>query len=174
MTSQTQTASHKTAVNLSSSVLLFHPSACYASSLGVPKQVIKVSQLSRNNSNVLFYVLFLQIGAHSPLQRTKHSQNKLPWACAPTHTHTCTQAHTHTQTINRIVWRGEISKRMWKLSVFDGITLQGKVFQTVGASQEKDLWPSDCVHTEGKQRIEVSSEDHSWWVGLLTVRSSVK
>ena len=31
----------------------------------------------------------------------------------PTHIH----VHKHTHTINRIVWRGEISKRMWKLWV---------------------------------------------------------
>ena len=56
-----------------------------------------------NDSNVLLYVLFLQIGARSPLgsQEQKHSQNKLAWACAcarthpHTHTHSCMRTHTH-------------------------------------------------------------------------------
>ena len=43
---------------------------------------------------IQFYVLFLQIGAHNPLQskEPKHSQNKL------VHAHTHTVTHTHTLT----------------------------------------------------------------------------
>ena len=52
------------------------------------------------------------------------------------------------------------------MSVFDDLILQGRLFQTDGAAQEKDLWPSECVHTEGRQRMEVSEEARSWWVGL--------
>ena len=62
-------------------------------------------------------------------------------------------------------------------NVSDDLTLQGRLFQTDGATQEKDLKPSKCMHTEGRQRMEVSEEGHSWWVGLRTLtclRSSVK
>ena len=44
-----------------------------------------------NNNNVLFYVLFLQIRAHSPLARYKNSQNQLSRVCARTHTCVCAQ-----------------------------------------------------------------------------------
>ena len=53
-----------------------------------------------------FYVLFLQIGAHSPSQSKE--QNKLPWA----------GMHTpHMHTVNRIAWKGEISKMIWKIYI---------------------------------------------------------
>ena len=49
-------------------------------------------------------------------------------------------------------------------------TLQERLFQTNGAAYEKkkekrrrrDLWPSESVHTEGRQRMEVSEEECSW------------
>ena len=55
-----------------------------------------------NNKNVLFYVLVLQTGAHSPLQSKKQQPtvktNFRKQACMHTHTHTHTHEHTHTRT----------------------------------------------------------------------------
>ena len=31
---------------------------------------------------------------------------------------------------------------------------------------KKDFRPSERMHTEGRQRMEVSEEERSWWVGL--------
>ena len=63
------------------------------------------------NNNGLFYVLFLQTGAYSPLQskEPKHSQklkqkNKRTWT-------------PHTHTVNSIAWRGDISSMIWKMWV---------------------------------------------------------
>ena len=57
-----------------------------------------------------------------------------------THTHTHTRArarthtHTHTHTVNRIAWRGERFQRRFERCVFYHLTLQGRLFQTDGAS----------------------------------------
>ena len=83
----------------------------------------------RNNNSVLVYVLFLQTGAHNPLQsKEQNHENRLQQAFAHalspthmharthTHTHTHTYTHTHTHTrarahsVNKIAIRGEISK----------------------------------------------------------------
>ena len=47
---------------------------------------------------------------------------------------------------------------MKDVSVFDDLTLQGRLFQIDGAASEKDLLPDECVCTEGTQRMEVSEE----------------
>ena len=96
-----------------------------------------------NNNNVLFYVLFLRIGTHSPLQskEPKHSQIKLTHTCAGKHTHmhartnTCTHTHTHRcdsqwDSLKRWDFKGDLKD----VSVFDDLTLQGRLFQTDGAT----------------------------------------
>ena len=50
--------------------------------------------------------------------------------------------------------------------VLDDMISWGRVFQTAGAAQENDLWPSECVPTVEIQRIEVSEEERIWRVGL--------
>ena len=52
---------------------------------------------------------FSKLGAHSPLQRTKHSQNKLEQESV--------HANAATHTVSRIAWRGAISKMIWKMWV---------------------------------------------------------
>lgn len=37
--------------------------------------------------------------------------------------------------------------------MYNDLTLQGRLFWTDGAAQEKDPWPSKCVHKEGKQSM---------------------
>ena len=44
------------------------------------------------------------------------------------------------------------------VSVFDDQTLQGRLFQTDSAAQEKDLLPAEGVRTEGRQRMELSKK----------------
>ena len=63
---------------------------------------------------VVFHVLFLQTGTHGPLQSKEQNAVK-------------TNLHTHTHTVNRIAWRGEISKKiiLKDVSVFDDLTFQG-------------------------------------------------
>ena len=46
-----------------------------------------------DNNNALFYVLFLQIGANSPLEHKEPKQSKQTCTCAHTREHT----HTHTE-----------------------------------------------------------------------------
>ena len=31
---------------------------------------------------------------------------------------------------------------------------------------KKDFRSSECMHTEGRQRMEASEEERNWWVGL--------
>ena len=51
----------------------------------------------------------------------------------------------------------------------DDLTLQRKLFQTDCAAQEKDICPSECVHTEGRQRMELSKDEHILQVGFSQV-----
>lgn len=43
--------------------------------------------------------------------------------------------------------------------MFCDLTMNGRVFQTDSAVSEKGIWPSECVHTEGQQRIKVSDKN---------------
>ena len=52
------------------------------------------------------------------------------------------------------------------VSASDDLTSQGRLLQSDGAAEQNDLWPSKCVRTEGRQRMEVSEEESSWQVGL--------
>ena len=83
-----------------------------------------------NNNNILFYVLFLQIRAHSHYWQSKRS----------------------THTVNS---RGNLKKWDFKddfKNVFVDLTLLGRLYQTDGAAWEKDLRPSRRVlaHRTGK------------------------
>ena len=55
---------------------------------------------------------------------------------------------------------------MKDVSVSDDLTLQGRLFQIDGAASDKHVRPSECVRTEGRQRMEVPEEERSWRVGL--------
>ena len=47
---------------------------------------------------------------------------------------------------------------IWKMCVWLPVILQDRLFQTDGAVQENDLRLSECVCTEGRQRMEASEE----------------
>ena len=78
------------------------PSANYSTATMVSKQMQhsdnNVNESFYDKNNVLFHVLSLQTGAHSPLQskEPKHSQKKLLQARSNMHTHTHARTHTHT------------------------------------------------------------------------------
>ena len=74
------------------------------------------------------------------------------------------------------------------MSVFGDLTSQGRLHQTDDTAEEKDLRPSTqrtagvrsavdqasaWALREDKMEI-ISEEERSWWVGLQTVRSSVR
>ena len=74
---------------------------------------------TNNNSNVLFYVLFVQIGAHS------HSQIEFTQKYSTdTHTHTHTRARAHTRAQYDSLKRWDFQDDLKKVSVFDDLTLQ--------------------------------------------------
>ena len=111
-----------------------------------------------SNNNVLFYVLFLQIGAHSLLQNKEKDTVKA---------NVCEHAHTYTHTVNSTPWKGEISKMIKKMWVCLMIYLfKGDCFRQMAQHQKKKIWPSKCIHTEGRQWTEVSEEEQSWWAGV--------
>ena len=67
------------------------------------KQAVKVpgKKKERKKEYSFIYMLFLQIGAHSPLQSKGaiHNQDKF-CECMCAHAHTCGQTHAHTHTHN--------------------------------------------------------------------------
>ena len=63
-----------------------------------------------------FYVLFLQIGAYSPLQSKEQKTVKANF-----------HEHTHTHSLKR----RDLDDDLKCVSVFDDLTLQGRIFQTV-------------------------------------------
>lgn len=79
-----------------------------------------------NKMKILFYVLFLRIGAHCLLQSKeqiiKTLSNETNWnACAHTNMHACVDACALTHTVSRIAWSGmssEVSRKMrvWLLA----------------------------------------------------------
>ena len=72
------------------------------------------------------------------------------------HKHMCmytVHTHKHIQSIGQLEG-SDFKKMIWKMwVVYDDLTLQGRLFWTDSAAQEKDPWSSKCVHTEGKQRM---------------------
>ena len=64
-------------------------------------------EVTLDNNNVLFYVLFLQIGAHSPLQSKAPTKNKVK-------VNFLERARARTYTVNRIACRSEISNVIGK------------------------------------------------------------
>ena len=92
-------------------------------------------------------MLFLQTGVHSILQskEPKHSQNKLPWACT----------HTHTHTQQNSLKRRDFKDDFKNVSMFDDLTLQGRPFLTtlrnnpvrpLASSQSIIVHVPVCVH----------------------------
>ena len=116
-----------------------------------------------SNKDVLFCVVFLQTGAPRPLHSREptRSQNKLVYVCIHKH-HMCmhtvslslslSHTHTHRHRVRRIAWRGEISRLIWKMWVFDDLTLHGRLFQTDTCCSKR---VNVCTCSEGRQRMAV-------------------
>ena len=95
-------------------------------------------------NNELFYSLFLQMGAHSPLQceetREREHARTHTYAHVYTHTHTHTRTHTCTHTHTHTVSTAKECLKSWDFrdlkdeSVFADLTLHGRLFQTDGAA----------------------------------------
>ena len=96
------------------------------------------------NNNVLFYVLFLQIGAHDPLQTNKPKQTSTS-ECARTHA-----VMSQQDSLKRWDFKDDLKD----MNVFDDLTLQGKQFQTDSAAYMKKI--SDQVNACRKW------EDKEW------------
>ena len=108
-------------------------------------------------------MLFLQIGAHDPLQTNKPKQT-LTSECARTHA-----VMSQQDSLKRWDFKDDLKD----MNVFDDLTLQGKLFQTQCSIYEKDLWPGECMQKVGTQRMEVSKKSiASVLVCELSVQSS--
>ena len=82
---------------------------------------------------------------HNPAQHNTHTQHNTTQPCTAPHTHTTQQKVQHnnnnTHTHNRITWRGEISKMIWKIwchnvalyvaNVCIETVLEGTLFKTI-------------------------------------------
>ena len=75
-----------------------------------------------NKKKVVFYVLFLQIGVHSPLQ-SKEQTSQTKCICM----HICVHMYTHTYTYDEFK----------DASVLDDLTLLGRLFQTDSEHKKK-------------------------------------
>ena len=75
----------------------------------------KYHLIVNNNNNVLFCVLFLRMLAHykaeNPNSQNEHARiHACTHMCIHMHAHTHTHTHMYMHTVNRIAWKGEVSK----------------------------------------------------------------
>ena len=96
-----------------------------------------------------------QVVFHAP-QHFRSSETQATSESCFIHTHARTHAHTHTQQDSLKKWDfkhdlKDVCVCVWWLN----LTLQGRLFQTDSAAQERDVWPCEHVHTERRQRMEV-------------------
>jgi len=108
-------------------------------------------------------MLFLQIGAHDPLQTNKPKQISMS-ECARTHA-----VMSQQDSLKRWDFKDDLKD----MNVFDDLTLQGKLFQTDSAAYMKKSL-TRWMHAEsGKTKNGSIKEEYSYCVGLWTF-SSVK
>ena len=137
-------------------VTIMHSFVCYFSTLEQDgtKQIMN----NQNSQTKLIWV-------HECMQARMH-----PWTGMHVHTHTNT--HTHAHSVGELEGVRFERSRIWECFWWPNFA-RARVPDSCCSTHKKELWPSKCMHTERRQRVEVSEEEYSWYVCLQILRSLV-